>query len=50
MRNQSIDELNSQLDRYGAWLRVHGRRNTAKARSISASMQQIRNEISRRTA
>lgn len=50
MHSQSIEELNAQLDRYGAWMRAHGRRNTAKARSVSASMQQIRDEISRRAA
>lgn len=50
MQNQSLEELNAQLDRYGAWMRVNGRRNTAKARSVSASMQQIRDELARRAA
>lgn len=39
-----------QLDRYGDWMRANGRRQTAKARSVAASMQVIRDEIARRNS
>jgi len=48
MDTQTIEQLNAQLDRYGKWMRAHGRRSTAKARSVAASMQVLRDEISRR--
>lgn len=50
MDTQTIEQLNAQLDQYGEWMRTHGRRNTSKARSVAASMQVIRDELSRRAA
>lgn len=48
MKDQTVEQLNAQLDRYGAWMRKSGRRNIEKARSVSQSMQQIRDELAKR--
>lgn len=48
MKDQTSEQINAQLDRYGEWMRANGRRNTAKARSVSASMQVLRDELTRR--
>lgn len=50
MKDQTVEQINAQLDRYGAWMRKSGRRNIDKARSVSQSMQQLRDELARRSA
>lgn len=50
MKKIKAEELNAQLDKYGAWMRKNARvpANFERARQISSQMQLIRDELARR--